>query len=581
MSSGRGHDPVPKPQGSGVPGEAAADPSRSNSPSDSPATENTPLLHALPKPDDASSSSSSSEEGLPEPEPETTVLVPPLSTTRLALTLGATYVGVFLGAVDASIMATLAAPIASEFRSLSLLAWLATAYLIANATVQPLSGRLTDIFGRGPGLVFSNAAFALGNLVCGLAADEAGMILGRVVAGIGGGGLMSISTFLASDLVPLKKRGVVQGVGNIAYGSGAMLGGVLGGFINDTSSWGWRLAFLFQVPIVVASGTLVFFLVNVPPKISNKALLARIDFGGAFLTVGFLVLLLLGLNAGGNLVPWSDPLVLTSIPLGLAMLALLLWWESRAKQPIVPVRLLLRRTVLTACIANFLGTMVTMTTLYYMPLYLQVLGHSATQAGLRILAASLGVSVGSVGCGLIMKKTGKYVGLGIATLSVCTIAMSLTSTLDENAPNWVPFVSMALLGGGYGGMLTVTLLACIAAVDHADQATVTAATYLFRSVGATLGITGASVVYQNILKARLWERFGDLPGAAEEIVRIRDDLGELKRLPEGWTEGVIQSFMEAFRGVWLVALSLAVMALLSVSLMKQHKLHSNLARQEE
>lgn len=153
-----------------------------------------------------------------EEEEQTVIPTAPLSPTRLWLTLGSTYVGVFFGAIDSSIMATLSAPIASEFRSLSLLSWLATAYLIANATCQPLSGRLTDIFGRGPGLVFSNAAFALGNLVCGLARGGPSMILGRVVAGIGGGCIMSISTFLASDLVPLKKRGVVQGVGNIAYG---------------------------------------------------------------------------------------------------------------------------------------------------------------------------------------------------------------------------------------------------------------------------------------------------------------------------------------------------------------------------
>ena len=133
-----------------------------------------------------------------------------------------------------------------------------------------------------------------------------------------------------------------------------MLGGVLGGFINDTTSLGWRLAFLIQVPIVAASGILVWYLVDVPPKVSNKSLLARIDFAGSFLTVSFLILLLLGLNAGGNLVPWSDPLVLTTIPLGLALLAALVWWESRAKQPIIPVRLLLDRTVFTACVTNFL-----------------------------------------------------------------------------------------------------------------------------------------------------------------------------------------------------------------------------------
>lgn len=133
-----------------------------------------------------------------------------------------------------------------------------------------------------------------------------------------------------------------------------MLGGVLGGFINDTSSWGWRLAFLLQVPVIVVSGLLVWYLVDVPPKISNKSLLGRIDYGGSFLTVGFLVLVLLGLNAGGNLVPWTDPLVLVTLPLGVIMLPALVWWESRAKQPIIPVRLLLERTVLMSCITCFL-----------------------------------------------------------------------------------------------------------------------------------------------------------------------------------------------------------------------------------
>lgn len=341
-------------------GHPDPEPARSG-PSHTP-HETTPLLQHIP-PDPISNPTSThpsqeaaTEEETASPSDETTILPTSatLTPTRLWLTLCATWVGVFLGAVDASIMATLSAPIASEFRSLSLLSWLATAYLIANATFQPLSGRLTDIFGRGPGLVFSNVMFGLGNLVCGLARDETAMIVGRVIAGIGGGGLMSISTFLGSDLVPLKKRGVVQGLGNIAYGTGAMLGGVLGGFINDTSSWGWRLAFLIQVPVIAASGLLVWYLVDVPPKVSNKSLLARIDYGGSFLTVGFLVLVLLGLNAGGNILPWTDPLVLTTIPLGIAMLGALIWWESRAKQPIVPVRLLLDRTPLNACITSFL-----------------------------------------------------------------------------------------------------------------------------------------------------------------------------------------------------------------------------------
>lgn len=225
--------------------------------------------------------------------------------------------------------------------------------------------------------------------------------------------------------------------------------------------------------------------------------------------------------------------------------------------------------------------MVAMTTIFYVPLYLQVLGHTPTQAGLRILATSFGVAVSSIACGAIMKKTGKYVGLGVTVLTVYTIGMCLIATLDGNAPNWVPFVAMALIGLGYGGMLTVTLLACIAAVDHTHQAVITSATYAFRSVGATLGITVASAVYQNVLRARLWDRFGNFPGAAEEIEKICDDLKEIAKLPEGWYEGVVLSFMEAFRGVWVMSLGLVAAGLVSVSLMRQHKLHSNLARQEE
>ncbi|KAM0813611.1 hypothetical protein AB5N19_13608 [Seiridium cardinale] len=512
---------------------------------------------------------------------EQAVVVEEVTGFRLWLILCSGWVGVFLGAVDASIIATLSAPISSEFKSLSLLSWLATAYLIANAACQPISGRLTDIFGRGPGLIFSNVFFAAGNLICGLAQNEHVMILGRVVAGIGGGGLMSIATFLATDLVPLRKRGIIQGIGNIAYGSGAMCGGVFGGLLNDHSSWGWRLAFLIQVPPVLISACLVAYLVRIPPKVSNKSYLSRIDFVGAFLIIVFLVLLLLGLNAGGNLVPWLHPLPLTTIPLAFVAAVGFILWEARAAQPIIPVRLLLRRTVFTACMTNLVTTMANMMALFYSPLYLQVRGDSATEAGLVILFAPIGICICSVGSGYLMKRTGRYVALGALSVSLQLAHVIILTTLSETTPKWHLMLSFFLLGSGYGAMLTITLLACLAAVDHADQAPITSATYAFRSVGGTVGITIASTVYQNILKTQLWGRFGSLPDAGMEIPRIRDDLDELKHLPEGWQKSeVIAVFMEAFRGVWFTALAMVVLGLIAVSLMKQHTLHSTLSRSE-
>jgi MFS family permease len=217
------------------------------------------------------------------PNGEQTIIAEEPSNKKLLLVLGSMYVGVFLGALDQTVIATLSAPISTSFNSLSLLSWLASAYLIANAACQPISGRLTDIFSRRTGLVVSNVLFGVGNLMCGLAETEWTMIAGRVVAGMGGGGLMAISTFVASDLVPLRKRGVIQGIGNLCYGSGAGFGGLFGGWINDT--WGWRVAFLSQVPFVAVSGLLVFFFVNVPPKKSEKSKLSRVDFLGTLTLV--------------------------------------------------------------------------------------------------------------------------------------------------------------------------------------------------------------------------------------------------------------------------------------------------------
>ncbi|POR36753.1 Multidrug resistance protein fnx1 [Tolypocladium paradoxum] len=560
-------------------GDRNADSTRADGETAQPASsERTPLLKAHGDTNGAPRENGDSQETAQQDEDERTVIAKDVSFARLALIMGTAWLGVVLGAIDATVIATLSAPIASEFKSLSLLSWLATAYLISNAACQPISGRLTDIFGRGPGLVFSNILFAAGNLICGLARDEYMMILGRVVAGIGGGGLMSISTFLASDLIPLRKRGVAQGIGNVCYAAGAMLGGIFGGLVHDHTKMGWRLAFLIQVPPILISAVAVAVLVKVPPKQSDKSLLARIDFVGVFLNSSFLVLLLLGLNSGGNQVPWTHPLPLTTIPLSVVAFIGFIWWESRARQPIIPVKLLLERTVLAACFCNMLCTMVIMACVFYAPLYLQVLGDSATGAGLKILPSPVGVSISSVGAGYLMKRTGRYVGLGITSLVSFIVGIVLFTLQGKDSPLWLTGVAFFFVGGGYGAMLTITLLACIAAVDHSQQAVVTSATYLARSLGGTVGVTIGSAVYQNILKAHLWDRFGDYPGAAEEIQRIRDDLNELKHLPEGWYDGVIDSFMEAFRGVWLTLLAMAIGALICISMMRHHTLHATLER---
>jgi MFS family permease len=249
----------------------------------------------------------------------------------------------------------LTGPISSEFDSLSLLSWLATGYLIANSACQPLSGKLTDIFSRRTGFIFSNFFFALGTLVCGLAPNAPAIIAGRVIAGVGGGGLTCIATFVTSDLVPLRRRGLWQGYGNIVFGMGMGLGGVVGGAFADNISWRW--AFLFQLPFIVVSAIMVWFLVDIPVNPSTQPPLSRIDFLGAITLALSLVLLLLGLNTGGNQLPWSHPLIITSLVLSLVVLSAFLYIEtnpSLAPEPMIPVSLIIRsRTVFTSYGVNW------------------------------------------------------------------------------------------------------------------------------------------------------------------------------------------------------------------------------------
>lgn len=371
--------------------------------------------------------------------------------------------------------------------------------------------------------------------------------------------------------------GVWQGIGNICYGAGGGLGGVFGGWINDTL--GWRWAFLLQIPFLVVSGILVAWKVNIPVKNKDTARIKRVDFLGAITLVFTMVTLLLGLNTGGNQLPWTHPLVVTSFPLAAVFLALFIYIEARvATEPIIPVKLLLDRTVASACLTNWFTTMVVFGLLFYLPLYFQVQGMSATAAGVRLIPQAIGTSIGSLGCGFIMRAKGRYMILSYLAMALLVLSGGLICTLTLTTPAWLPFLYFFIMGTAYGSILTITLVALISAVDHEYHAVVTSASYAFRSTGSTIGITIASAVFQNTLKMGLWSRFGGFEHAAERIARLRDSLDEIRKLPADWIPGALDAYMISLRTVFLALLGVTVLGALASLAMREHKLHNNLAR---
>lgn len=477
-------------------------------------------------------------------------------------------------------MATLSVPIAESFHSLPLLAWLATAFLISEAATQPLTGKLTDIYSRRSGLVISNLFFAAGNLLCGVASNKWMMIMGRALAGIGGGGLHTISTIVVSDMVPLRKRGLWQGFSSVFFGLGNGLGGVFGGYMNDV--WNWKVAFLAQIPLTAASALMVYVYLDKKNGGERvKPSIRQVDFLGSGLLVSTLTIFLLGLTSGGNTLSWNHPLITTSLLLSAGLLCVFIFVEEKvAKEPIIPVKFLTNRTVAGVCLTNLFLTMILFTFLFYLPVYLRIRGFSITSAGAALIPCSLFSALGSLFAGFVIHKTGKYKTLNLGILLLTLVATLLMSTCTLSTPEWAPTIYVTLAGTAFGGMLTVTLVAIIGAVPHKDQAVVTSLNYTSRALGAVLGVALASAVFQNALRRDLWEKLGDQADAADIIAQIRDNLDAVYDLPLRHRRLAMESCMLAVSAVFLATVGLAFLGFASGAMIRELTLPTTLTRED-
>ena len=441
-----------------------------------------------------------------------------------------------------------------------------------------MAGKLTDIYSRRNGLLLSNFLFAAGNLTCGLARGPSTVILGRALAGLGGGGLNTISTIIASDLIPPRNRGLWQGIGSLFWGLGNGLGGVFGGFFDDV--WDWRLAFLVQLPLTAASVVMICIHVERPKVLAGNSLIKRVDFLGSSLLVTAMVLFLTGLNSGGNLVPWAHPLILIALPVSaLFLVAFVVVEQKVAREPVVPIRLILNRTVACACLTNWFSIMIAYALYFYIIIFFRVRGLTATTAGASLIPFSITTAVGSLGAGVITSRTGKYWSLNVGLLFLMVLATVLTAALSLSTPVWTTMIFFGIAGIAMGGMVTVTLLALSNAVAYEEQSLAISLSYAFRSTGSVIGVAIASAVFQNVLKGRLWSKFGHKENAAELIGMIRDSLDAIELLSPSSQRIAREGYMFALRAVFLTLVGLAFLGLVSGLFIREIKLHTTQNRE--
>lgn len=532
-------------------------------------------------------------------DPESTPLLPEqhraadghieLPRAKMLILLLALYFGVFLTALDTTVVTTLMSHIASDLKQLDNISWVATSYTVAYSAFQPLYGKLSDIFGRKRVSVTCTAIFGIGCLMCGLSHTLAPLVIGRFVSGVGAGGMLSTSTITVSDYVPLRKRGIFQGLGNIAYGVGAAFGGIFGGWATDLG--GWRLAFNLQVPLAVLSIVVLMLLVSEKRASDSEIVtgdnadhvvkrnsMERIDGLGSLSLVTSLLLFMLAVTTGGHQFAWFSIRIVGCFSASVLTMFFFVYWElKKAVEPVLPIPLLLHRTVIASCLANFFTSGLVFAFFYYGPVYLvSQYNYDYSAIAHRFIINFFGVSLGSLGAGIYMRHTGKYYSLGVqstAMLFIGNLMFAVTPLIPYGVGASATYQSLGffLTGTGYAIMLTVTLIALIAAVPQKQQATTTSAQYTFRGSGSSLGIAVAASVFQNVLMSQLMR---NVVGADKNkiIKLVSKSVEAIREIPAEYQPGVILSYQRAGISIFVMTCLLSLLSTVCMMCQREHNL---------
>ncbi|MCJ1464315.1 hypothetical protein MMC07_002928 [Pseudocyphellaria aurata] len=502
-------------------------------------------------------------EGLPEVKKQLKFILPAVS------------IGLFLAAADQTIVASAYGKIGSDLNALNKTSWISTAYFLTSTSFQALYGKLSDIFGRKSTLLFAYTIFAFGSLFCGLARNIDELVAARAFAGIGGGGMTTVVSIMLSDIVPLRERGVWQGILNIVFALGAGCGAPLGGIFAD--SVGWRWAFLAQAPLCAVTFVAVALTLKLPKVESSdwKSKLKRVDFVGAIVLICAVFTLLLGLDRGSN-VAWNAPITLISLCLSLPLfISFVLVEQKFAAEPFAPGRIIFEKSLVACYLVNFFSFGGMMSVIFYLPLFFQAVdGQTATQAGVRLIPSITAGVCGSLFGGILMQRTGKYYWLTVSAYTGVAIGILLvllfTGLTVNTTYGILTGLSISSFANGIG--VTTSLVSLIANAAPKDQAITTACSYLFRSLGSVVGLSLSATVVQQSLRTQLRRRLSHDEDADQIIQKVRESLEYIKTLKPETRKAVRVCYEIATRNGFGFMLGVVSLAMLSSWFIREKKL---------